>query len=266
MSEWHPLPSSKITDVSASWNELNRKAEERGRSCDTAQIPSLNHASRKDYEEVYQPSDDTYLLLDGLLLDDWDAISTPSTTLHILEIGTGSGVPIIFLAKQLAGRGHCVHAMATDINPKALEFAGKTAIEHEVTVEWIPCDLATPLLEDYTGKIHVILFNPPYVPTPDEEMVGNGIEVSWAGGEKGRRVIDRALPQISQLMARPNGICYMITVDDNEPEDISNVLSSQYDLTMTPLVRRRAHNECLTLQKITTACEGIDRQKATKTG
>jgi release factor glutamine methyltransferase len=254
MSEWHSLPSTKYDDaVSASWNELNRIAEVRGHSCDTAAMPSLNHASRRDYEQVYQPSDDTYLLLDGLLLDDENlhSISTTTTPLHILEIGTGSGILITFLVKQLANRYHSIHAVATDINPNALEFAGKTAIEHKVAVEHIQCDLATPLLEEYCGKIHIILFNPPYVPTPDDEVVGSGIEVSWAGGENGRRVIDRALPQISQLLARPHGICYMITVDDNDPEDISNVLSSQYDLTMTPWVRRRAQNEYLTVQKIT---------------
>lgn len=42
----------------------------------------------------------------------------------------------------------------------------------------------------------VILFNPPYVPTPDEEISGCGIEASWAGGTDGRVIIDRSLPVI----------------------------------------------------------------------
>lgn len=114
----------------------------------------------------------------------------------------------------------------------------------------------------------MLLFNPPYVPTPDEEVVefhGNhggtelkventenrvGIEASWAGGLHGRRVIDRAIPQIAQLLRKPAGVAYMITVDDNLPEQLRQELG-KLRLRMEPWVRRRARNEYLTVQRIT---------------
>ena len=43
-------------------------------------------------------------------------------------------------------------------------------------------------------KIDVIIFNPPYVPTPPEEVGSHGIEASWAGGDDGREVIDKFIP------------------------------------------------------------------------
>lgn len=40
------------------------------------------------------------------------------------------------------------------------------------------------------------VFNPPYVPTPDEEVLRSGIAQAWAGGNRGRVVIDKFLPVV----------------------------------------------------------------------
>jgi release factor glutamine methyltransferase len=246
MTEWHPLRSPK-DEGSESWKPLNELAEDRARNALSADMPSLDHASMKDFDHVYEPSDDTYLLIDGIQADINENPTLRSNSRNLLEIGCGSGVPIVFLASLLPAS----LAMATDINPNALRFTQQTASENGVKqLEPIQCDLASALLPRCDSLIDIILFNPPYVPTPDEEVAGNGIEASWAGGQKGRLVIDRAIPQIAQLLARPHGVCYMITVDDNDPEEIAERFA-KLGLAMAPMVRRRACNEYLTVQKIT---------------
>ena len=244
MTDWHPLRSSD-DGGSKQWQKLDKIAEERARKVSTASMPSLDHASMKDFGEVYEPSDDTYLLIDGIQAD-VEANPSLRASKCILEIGSGSGVPITFCANLIKPP----MVIATDVNPKALRLTKQTAIENNVhLLETIQCDLASSLLPRCQNMIDILIFNPPYVPTPDDEVSGNGIEASWAGGTKGRLVIDRAIPQIAKLLSK-NGVCYMITVDDNEPEDIASIFSSKYNLTMLPLVRRRAFNEYLSVQKI----------------
>lgn len=60
----------------------------------------------------------------------------------------------------------------------------------------ITSNLFSAIEGSHRGSIDVMLFNPPYVPTPSEEIAGNGIEASWAGGINGREVIDKFLPGI----------------------------------------------------------------------
>lgn len=52
------------------------------------------------------------------------------------------------------------------------------------------------------------LFNPPYVPTPDEELARDGIARAWAGGHMGRRVTDRLLSQVCPASALFPALCW----------------------------------------------------------
>ena len=60
MSDFHPLRSlDEETEISAAWAEKNKHAEKFAKELPCAPMPSLDHLKMKDFEEVYEPSDDT---------------------------------------------------------------------------------------------------------------------------------------------------------------------------------------------------------------
>ena len=279
MAEHHPLRTADQEPKTAEFASLNAAAERRAKECRSAVMPSLRHLNFRDYDRVYEPSDDTYLLIDAIGYDvdameqsEVDDGSTlRSNILQSVEIGCGTGTPTVYLAKRIRGiRGDenegsveetssninkkCVHYV-TDINPDAIRIAKATAESNGIPAaehfQAVQCDLASQLLDQLAGKVDVLIFNPPYVPTPDEEVGSSGIEASWAGGSNGRVVIDRALPQIARLLSFPHGVAYVVTVDDNYPEQISQTMDELYGIKVVPWLRRRAHNEYLTIQRMT---------------
>jgi release factor glutamine methyltransferase len=74
-------------------------------------------------------------------------------------------------------------------------------------------------------------------------MIGDGISVSWAGGHRGREVLDQLLPQIGTLLSK-NGLFYLVVVKENEPEEIKEILAKQ-GFACESVAKKRAHNEHL---------------------
>ena len=310
MAETHHMRTAEQLPKSSTFATWNKEAEELAKACKCAEMPSMEHLTSSDYDNVYEPADDTYLLLDGLgvefddgapctgdtapsvLLDANDIEMTPTIdhpadrVAITLELGCGTGAVTTYLAKVLydrrrrilqkesleGGNGNDIRCPSsamhyvTDVNPHAVSVALRTAEASNLprgTIEPILCDLASPLLDKLSGKVDVLIFNPPYVPTPDDEVGSAGIEASWAGGKDGRIVLDRALPQIARLLSRPHGAAYVITVDDNLPEDIAEKMRL-FGVNVKPLlVRRKARNEYLSVQKFTLMIECGERSQET---
>lgn len=158
--------------------------------------PNLDHARGELFESVYEPAEDSFLLLDALEAD-MAAIHALRPRIA-LEIGSGSGIAITFLGMNVA-RGSCAF-FAVDINERAVAATRLTAEKNGVYVDVVCTDLLAGL-DGLDGKVDVVLFNPPYVPTPDEEVGTRDLAAAWAGGERGRRVIDRLIPE--KMAVRP---------------------------------------------------------------
>jgi release factor glutamine methyltransferase len=132
-------------------------------------------------DEVYQPAEDTFLLLKA-------AIAEARPVDSVLEIGCGSS----FISQELGAK--VSRLLATDINPHAVRAA--RAKEVEV--------IRADLLRGIRGKFDLILFNAPYLPTQPEERTGHWIDRALDGGESGRETVDRFIADLSGHL-RPGG-------------------------------------------------------------
>ncbi|PKA54271.1 hypothetical protein AXF42_Ash000104 [Apostasia shenzhenica] len=182
----------------------------------TAQIRLVSQ-----HPEVYEPCDDSFALVDALLADRTNLLNLQPR--FCIEVGCGSGYVITSLAIMLGKESFGIHYFATDINPHAVETTAKTLEAHGVNAEIICTDIASGLGGRLAGMMDVIVINPPYVPTPEEEVGCKGITASWAGGENGRKVIDRILPVVDKLLSE-KGWLYMVTLTANCPSQICLIM------------------------------------------
>lgn len=168
---------------------------------------------------------------------------------RFLEIGSGSGYVVCSIARALkACTGGCL-CLATDIHDSACQATTETLRNHGVdtTVDVVRCDLVGPLVARMENVVEVVAFNPPYVVTPDSEIEAGGISAAWAGGLRGRRVIDRVLPLLERIIA-VGGIVYMIAIHDNDPEEIIQVMRG-YSFVGEILAKQSADEELLYVLK-----------------
>ena len=166
------------------------------------------------HPEVYEPCDDSFALVDALLADRSNLIEHKPRL--CMEVGCGSGYVITSLALLLGEESHGVQFLATDTNPHAVRVTSETLEAHGVHAELINTDVASGLEKRLAGSVDVMVVNPPYVPTPEDEVGREGITSAWAGGEDGRCVIDRILPIADKLLS-DKGWLYLVTLSSNHP-------------------------------------------------
>ncbi|NXG09041.1 HEMK2 methyltransferase, partial [Sakesphorus luctuosus] len=206
--------------------------------------PRYEHVGQRgSFQDVYEPAEDTFLLLDAL---EQDAGRLQEARIEIcLEIGSGSGVVSTFLASSILGSSALY--ICTDINPMAAYCTQKTALLNNVHLQPIITDLVKGLSPRLNGKVDLLLFNPPYVVTPSEEVKSHGIQVSWAGGKQGREVMDRVFPLVPDLLS-PGGLFYLVTIKENNPDEILETMKKS-GLEGTKVLSRQAGQEKLTILK-----------------
>ncbi|CAO1628759.1 unnamed protein product [Sympodiomycopsis kandeliae] len=223
--------------------------------------PSLKHLTKEDYRNVYEPAEDTFILLDALEEDQHVLKSSPKPRI-VCEIGPGSGCVSAFISSIL-GSSEAIY-LSTDINPIATECTLRTGKANNTTLEPIVASLLSPLITRSKGRIDLLLFNPPYVPTTEQEekdaQADADIQGSWAGGSLGINLIEKLFTDLDGLqigtgiesMLSPGGSFYFVAIKQNDPHSLVQRLE-QRGLQSQIVLSRRAGREHLFVIRATKA-------------
>ncbi|KAH8166915.1 hypothetical protein CIB48_g1351 [Xylaria polymorpha] len=218
--------------------------------------PDTSHVA---YERVYEPAEDSFLLLDILSSASETAFLQsrfqPATTTAsssspeplVIEIGPGSGVVIAFLtahASTIFGTRNIVtgavdmnaHACAATAETVRRAVSSNTATASTTFLGAVQGDLVAPLRD---RSVDVLVFNPPYVPTAElpsrggeGEESGEGgrgegsfeedsylLALSYAGGRDGMETTDRLLDGLPRVLS-DRGCAYVLLCAQNKPEQV----------------------------------------------
>ncbi|PWY70947.1 hypothetical protein BO70DRAFT_382148 [Aspergillus heteromorphus CBS 117.55] len=174
----------------------------------------------------------------------------------IVEAGTGSGVVLAFIAansRHILGRTD-VLALGTDVNRNACVATRTTVLKAIDEQQPTPTNtttttpksiLTTTLLTDLTtplrpSSIDILLFNPPYVPTPDLPSIPTStsdpdnsslsrsekfehesylLSLTYAGGKDGMETTERLLDAIPGVLSE-RGVAYVLLCAQNRPREV----------------------------------------------
>jgi release factor glutamine methyltransferase len=139
-------------------------------------------ADKASLDDVYEPAEDTHLLLRV-------ALEEVGPDDRVLEMGCGRGM----ISKRLVPIARKV--IATDINPsavRALQRAGIDAVQADLF-----CGIRS--------RFDLVLFNPPYLPTAEDEVLKGWLNFAFDGGKTGRDTINRFLETLKDHLDPERG-------------------------------------------------------------
>jgi release factor glutamine methyltransferase len=159
--------------------------------------------------DVLIPRPETEFLVMSAL--DWAKAQDPDRAWRVLEVGTGSGVIAVCLAKYLPQ----AQIVATDISAAALQIARRNAQRHNVVdrIQFVEQDLATA---DHLANCDMLVSNPPYVAQAEaagltREVRDHEPHTALFGGQRGDEITGRLLelanahlPQVAPVFIEMN--------------------------------------------------------------
>lgn len=153
------------------------------------------------FDRVYEPAEDSYMLI--------ESINTRKKE-KALDMGCGTGIVALHLAK------YC-DTLAVDLNEKAIKNAEYNALLNKIKIRLARSNLFSNIKE----KFDLIAFDPPYLPTYNED-------VAWDGGKDGIEIIMKFLMEAKNYLNK-NGRIYFVISSRANIDAILKKFSKIYD-------------------------------------
>jgi release factor glutamine methyltransferase len=129
-------------------------------------------------DEVYQPAEDTFLLLKAALAE-----ARPED--RAIEIGCGRAL----ISREVVPKVRSI--LAIDINPHAVRLAKEYGLEA----------VRADLFRGIEAEFDLVIFNPPYLPTSERERIEGWLNCALDGGATGRDIISRFLEDLKNHLS-----------------------------------------------------------------
>ncbi|MDV0446522.1 Ribosomal RNA small subunit methyltransferase A [Methanosarcinaceae archaeon Ag5] len=156
------------------------------------------------FGEVYEPAEDTYLTARAAagLIAGTRQTDDAEKPFKVLEVGCGSGFISAYLLSEF-GSDLNFTVQAVDVNPNAVACAQENGV---------PAVLSD-LFEIFESgeRFDIIVFNPPYLPTSQDEKVPGWLNYAFDGGVSGRETIDRFLKDVRKYLTPSGSFALLIS-------------------------------------------------------
>jgi release factor glutamine methyltransferase len=186
--------------------------------------------------KVYDPAEDSFLLLESLQITHQDVV---------LELGTGCG----FLALACARQG--ARVVCTDINPYAVQLTSRNIernshlLKGDIKIRHGDLFSVLKRKERFT----VIIFNPPYLPTKKSDTIGDWLDTATDGGPTGLKLTKRFLQGLHTHL-QPGGSAYFIFSSLSDRSSLERSLKKER-LSAQIIASHRYEGEDLDVYQVT---------------
>ena len=189
------------------------------------------------HPEVYEPAEDTFLLIDVIDIKPED---------FVFEIGTGTGIIGLYCAMIGAD------VICSDINPYAIELTKRNFLVNQNLLKGnfeVRNGSFFSVLDKYE-KFDKIIFNPPYLPTKSKDIVGGSgwFDKAVNGGTDGLLQTQKFIKHLSKYLKK-EGAGYFVFSSLSDRKKLDYIISKA-GLDLEILKRQNFDDEQLDICKI----------------